>query len=158
MTFPCFIFLLWTSKLLRPTWLLNVNFNGETYAYFVKVDVLYWEIYQEKFKTTWKYIGVFVLSFRHDIWLITLAKSVTSSMPSYKPLMKQALKTSNFANRTHLCDCILHCSGKGSLSWRLCLQHKENKLHKDSQACLVSPLALIRLMTAERYVSARDCS
>jgi len=63
-----------------------------------KVEPPTWrfEIYHEKFKTTWKYTGLFVLSFLHQIWLIILATSVTSSKPTDMPHIKHALNNPNF--------------------------------------------------------------
>jgi len=71
--------------------------SGETYKYFDKVDIFYFEIYHEKFNTTSKYTGLYVLSFRYDIWLIILAKSVTSSKPTVMSHIKHALNNPNFA-------------------------------------------------------------
>jgi hypothetical protein len=70
--------------------------NGETYKYFDKVGVFYFEIYHEKFKITWKYTGLFFLSFRYDMWLIILSKSVTSSKPTDMLHIKHALNNPNF--------------------------------------------------------------
>jgi len=71
--------------------------NGETYKYFDKVDIFYFEIYHEKFTTTSKYTGLYVLSFRYDTLLIILVKSVTSSKPTVMPPIKHALNNPNFA-------------------------------------------------------------